>query len=138
MATVVGVLLWASHTEAHGWRVIAGQILVAIGSCVLLTNAFFLNVKIIPFTGEMVAEKRNLAIVLLKYVAAFVPWVLAVQNVEPWIEASASHMVMAILIVGVTHVAMQAIHRKLLSDHLSVPDLDEDQHRLFQTLGLRY
>lgn len=138
MSTFVGVLLFASRTEIYGWRIIAGQILVAIGSCVLLTDVFFLNVKIIPFTGERVAEKTNLAIVLLKYVAAFVPWVVAVQNVEPWIAANASHMVTALVAIGAAHMAMQAIHRKLLSEHLSVPDLDEDQHGLFQTLGLRY
>jgi hypothetical protein len=109
-----------------------------VGSCVLLTDAFFLNVKIIPFTGERAAEKTNLAIVLLKYVAAFVPWVLVVGNLEPWIQASASHMVTAILAIGATHVAMQAMHRNVVSDHLSVPELDEDQHGLFQTLGLRY
>ena len=138
MGTVIFVLCLADHTEAPGWRVTAGQILVAIGSCVLLTDAFFLNVKIIPFTGERVAEKTNLAIVLLKYVAAFVPWLLVVKNVEPWIEASASHMATAVVVIIAAHIAMQAIHRKVLSDHLSVPDLDEDQHGLFQTLGLRY
>jgi hypothetical protein len=138
LATIVCVLRLAGPSEVHGWRVIAGQILVAVGSCVLLTDAFFLNVKIIPFTGERTAEKTNLAIVLLKYVAAFVPWVLVVGNLEPWIEASASHMVTAILAIGATHVAMQAMHRNVVSDHLSVPELDEDQHGLFQTLGLRY
>ncbi len=135
---MVCVLLLASHTEVQGWQVMAGQILVAIGSCVLLTDAFFLDVKIIPFTGERAAEKTNLAIILLKYVAAFVPWVLLVGNVQPWIEASASHMATAILLIGVTHVVMQALHRKMLRDHLSVPDLDEDQLEPFQTLGLRY
>ncbi|HTU49072.1 MAG TPA: hypothetical protein VMF56_00675 [Acidobacteriaceae bacterium] len=138
MTTLVCIFLIASDTEIYEWRTIAGQILMAIGSCVLLTDAFFLSVKIIPFTGERVAEKTNLAIVLLKYVAAFVPWVVAVENTEPWIEASAGHMVTAIVVIGAAHMAMQAIHQKLLSDHLSVPDLDEDQHGLFQTLGLRY
>jgi hypothetical protein len=138
MGTVISVLCLADHTEVYGRREIAVQILVAIGSCVLLTDAFFLNVKIIPFTGERVAEKTNLAIILLKYVAAFVPWVLVVKNVEPWIEASASHMATAVVVIIATHIAMQAIHRKVLSNHLSVPDLDEDQHGLFQTLGLRY
>jgi hypothetical protein len=138
MAAVVCILLSVSHTGLVGCRAIAGQILVGVGSCVLLTDAFFLNVKIIPFTGERTAEKTNLAIVLLKYVAAFVPWVFLVSNVEPWVEASASHMALAIVVIGATHVAMQAIHRKLLGDHLSVPDLDEDQKGLFQTLGLRY
>jgi hypothetical protein len=111
---------------------------VACGACLLLTDAFFLNVKIIPFTGERAGEKTNLAIVLLKYVAAFVPWILLVSNAEPWIEASPTHMALAIVAIGAAHFAMLAIHRKLLSDHLRVPDLDEDQHGLFQTLGLRY
>ncbi len=138
MAVFVSVLILAGRTEVQGWRVIAAQILVTIGSCVLLTDAFFLNVKIIPFTGERAGEKTNLAIVLLKYVAAFVPWILLVSNAEPWIEASPTHMALAIVAIGAAHFAMLAIHRKLLSDHLRVPDLDEDQHGLFQTLGLRY
>ena len=69
---------------------------------------------------------------LLKYVAAFVPWILLVSNAEPWIEASPTHMALAIVAIGAAHFAMLAIHRKLLSDHLRVPDLDEDQHGLFQ------
>ncbi len=111
---------------------------MAVGLCVLLTDAFFLNVKIIPFTGVKAPVRTNLAIVLLKYVAAFVPLVLIVVNLEPWIEASVWHLATSALAISSIHLAMQMVHRKIVADHLSVPDLDEDQQQVFQTLGLRY
>jgi negative regulator of sigma E activity len=95
-------------------------------------------VKILPFTGVKAPERTNLAIVLLKYVAAFVPLVLIVARLEPWMEASVGNMATAASIIAATHFGMQAVHRRLLRDHLNVPDVDEDQQQVFQTLGLRY
>lgn len=123
---------------SHAWKTIAAQVLVAAGLCLLLTDTFFLNVKILPFTGVKAPERTNLAIVLLKYVAAFVPLVLIVARLEPWMEASVGNMATAASIIAATHFGMQAVHRRLLRDHLNVPDVDEDQQQVFQTLGLRY
>ena len=82
--------------------------------------------------------RTNLAIVLLKYVAAFVPVVVIVVKLEPWIEASAGHLATSVLAIAGAHLALHMVHRKIVADHLKVPDLDEDQQQVFQTLGLRY
>ena len=58
--------------------------------CLLLTDVFFLNVKIVAFTGEPAREQPNLAASLLKYIA-FVPGVALFPLIaEPWIEKSQS------------------------------------------------
>src|SRR5664279_5232811 len=49
----------------------ASQLLVAAGMSVLLTDIFFLNVKIVAFTGERTREQSNVAIIVLKYLSLF-------------------------------------------------------------------
>lgn len=135
---VVAALHMLAAPELRGWKTIAGQVLVATGLCLLLTDAFFLNVKILPFTGVKALVRTNLAIVLLKYVAAFVPVVVIVVKLEPWVESNIGHLATSVLAIAGAHLALRVVHRKIVTDHLKVPDLDEDQQQVFQTLGLRY
>ena len=51
-------------------RATAAQLLVAMGMCLLLTDAFFLNVTAVPFTGGT-REPSNLAFTVLKYFSTF-------------------------------------------------------------------
>ncbi len=132
----------ALHTvappELHGWRATDVQILVAVGLCLLLTDIFFLNVNSIPFTGKPASAEANLAIVLLKYVAFFVPLVLLAAKCESWIEISAGHMAVAIAVIAATHLTLRTIHRRIVIFHGGLPDLDEDEEEFPQRLGLRY
>ncbi|MHB2006946.1 MAG: hypothetical protein ACYCOX_02740 [Acidobacteriaceae bacterium] len=135
---VVAALHMLAAPELRGWKITSGQVLVATGLCLLLTDAFFLNVKILPFTGVKALVRTNLAIVLLKYVAAFVPVVVIVVKLGPWIESSVGHLATSAPAIAGVHFTLQVVHRKIVADHLKVPDLDEDQQQVFQTLGLRY
>ena len=57
---VVAALHMLAAPELRGWKITAGQVLVATGLCLLLTDAFFLNVKILPFTGVKALVRTNL------------------------------------------------------------------------------
>ena len=90
--------VWIGATAAFAVRVV---IATTVG--VLLTDILFLNVRIVPFTGEQTGEQPTLAASLLKYLA-FAPCVAMFPILaEPWIEARATHMaIVAVAIAGAT------------------------------------
>ncbi len=57
--------------ELLTWPATASLLLIAAGLCLLLTDAFFLNVKTVAFTGEPSREDPNLALTVLKYFTFF-------------------------------------------------------------------
>ncbi len=111
---------------------------MAVGLCLLLTDALFLKVRSIPFTGEARAPATNLAFILLQYFGFFPPLVLLTVGLEPWLEASLWHVAGTIAIIVAAHLAMRRIHRKNAEYHANLIDLDEDEEEFPQRLGLRY
>jgi hypothetical protein len=115
----------------------ASQLIVAIGFCVLLTDMFFLYVKIIPFTGEQSGRRSELAGVLLKYYS-FVPLVvLPPLWFEPWMEGSGLRMALAVLLIAGMHLRMRAVHRRVVRENLSLAELYGDEDEFPLRLGLR-
>jgi hypothetical protein len=152
LAAKVWVLLWGAIVTLSGliafrmaappelltWPATLSQLLIAGGMCLLLTDVFFLNVKIVAFTGEPAREQTNLAMTVLKY-AAFVPAVAWVPLVfEPWIEAGVSHFAIAVVAIGTAHLALRYRHRKIIREHCDLFHLEEDEEEFPMRLGLRY
>jgi hypothetical protein len=124
--------------ELLTWPTTLSQLLIATGMCVLLTDLFFINVKIIAFTGEPPREQSNLAATLLKYFAFF-PAVLWLPIIcESWIETSAFHFVFAAIAIATTHFALRRLHRRILKDHCNLLYLEDDEEEFPMRLGLRY
>jgi hypothetical protein len=111
---------------------------VAIGLCLLLTDALFLKVTSIPFTGEGRAPTNNLAITLLQYFGFFPPLVLLMVGLGPWLEASLWHVGFAVAFIVWAHLAMRRVHRKNAEYYANLIDLDDDEQEFPQRLGLRY
>jgi hypothetical protein len=106
--------------------------------CLLLTDIFFLNVKIVPFTGEPAREQPNLAASLLKYLA-FAPAVALFPLIaEPWIEMRAEHLVLAAVAIAAAHLALRARHRTIIREHCNMPALEDGEEDFPMKLGLRY
>ncbi len=122
----------------RGWNSLACQVLVAMGLCLLLTDALFLKVKTIPFTGETKAPATNLAFILLQYFGLFPPLVLLSVGLEPWLEDSVWHVLAIVVVIAVAHLAMLTIHNKDVEYYVNLIDLDEDEEEFPQRLGLRY
>ena len=124
--------------ELLTWSATASQLLIAAGMCLLLTDIFFLNVKIVAFTGEPAREQSNLAIEVLKY-SAFIPVVAWLPLlVEPWIELSAWHFVLAAGAILASHLARRSLHRGIIQEHCNMPGLEDDEEDFPMKLGLRY
>jgi hypothetical protein len=135
---MVALIHRVAPPELRGWNSLACQVLLAVGLCLLLTDALFLKVRTIPFTGETSASTTNLAFILLQYFGLFPPLVLLSVGLEPWLEASVWHAVGMVVIIGAAHLAMLRTHTKDAEYHANLIDLDEDEEEFPQRLGLRY
>lgn len=108
-----------------------------LGMCLLLTDLFLLDVKIVPFTGEISGEHSNLATTVLKY-CAFVPLVAWIPVAsEPWIQTSVRNMALAAGGIVVAHLLLRSAHRRILREHCDAVSLEEDEEEFRMKLGLR-
>ena len=128
----------AGPPELLGWKSTMSQALVAVGLCLLLTDALFLKVTSLPFTGEARAPATNLAFILLQYFGFFPPLVLLTVALEPWLEARVWHGVVTLGIIVAAHIAMRRFHRKNAEYFANLIDLDDYEDEFPQRLGLRY
>ena len=151
-AAKVWVLLWAlivtlaecfatraiAPPELRTWPATVSLLLIAAGTCLLLTDVFFLNVKIVAFTGEKARDQPNLAMTMLKYLTFFPVAVWLPVVCEPWIEASIPHSVAAVVAISAAHWTLQSLHRRIIHEHCNMPGLEDDEAGFPIKLGLRY
>jgi len=123
--------------ELLTWPATASQLLVAAGMCLLLTDIFFLNVKIVAFTGEPAREPSNLAFTLLKYFTFFPVVTWLPLAVEPWMEGGASRLVLVAVFIAVAHLALEGLHRRIIRQHCNAIPLEDDEEEFPLRLGLR-
>jgi hypothetical protein len=117
---------------------IAGQLLIAAGMCLLLTDVLFLNVRIVPFTGETAREQPNLAFIVLKYFA-FLPVVVSLPlAIAPWIETGGLHYLFAAAAIAAAHLVLRRSHRRVILEHCNLLHLEDDEEEFPMSLGLRY
>jgi hypothetical protein len=135
---MVALIRLVAPAEMRGWDTILSQALVAIGLCLLLTDALLLKVTNLPFTGEARAPATNLAFILLQYFGFFPPLVLLIADLEPWLQASVWHVAGTIGIIAVAHRALRSVSRKNAEYYAGLIDVDDDEEEFPQRLGLRY
>lgn len=111
---------------------------IGAGLCLLLTDAFFLNVRAVAFSGEPEREQSNLALTVLKYYMFF-PVVIGIPVLaEPWIERNLAHALLAISVVAVAHLGLVYSHRRVVRNHCGMRDLEDGEEDFPMKLGLRY
>jgi hypothetical protein len=138
--TLGACLLLRSLAPLHwqGWQAQAAQMLMACGMCLLLTDAFFLNVTIVAFTGEPAREPSNLAFSALKYFTFFPLVAAAPVVIEPWIEQSLLHLAVGAAVVMAAHLVLRAWHRAVIREHSNLPSLEADEEEFLMKLGLTH
>jgi hypothetical protein len=134
----MGAFRWISPPELLTAPATWAELLVAAGMCLLLTDAFFLNVMAVPFTGQPAREPSNLAFTVLRYFTFFpiVTWASWVS--QPWIEASGEHFGMASAAIVAAHLWLRKRHRDVVREHCGQPALEEGEEDFPMRLGLRY
>ena len=106
--------------------------------CLLLTDALFLSVTTVAFTGEPTRDKPNLAFTVLKYYTAFPLLAALPLATEWWIEQSLRHMLIATLVIAVTHFVLRHRHRTIVLQNCNLPTLEDGEEDFPMKLGLRY
>jgi hypothetical protein len=122
----------------HNWLFVTGQVVVALGWSLVLTDLFFLNVTTIPFTGARSNSATNFALLLIPYLGFFPAVVMFTVALEPIVEASVGHLAIAAGIMTATHLVLRAMYRSRIADHVQRIDADEDEEEFPLRLGLRY
>jgi hypothetical protein len=134
----ISVFRWIAPPELRSWDACFAQALIAAVMCIVLTDAFFLNVTTIPFTGEPTREEPNLAFTVLKYFTFF-PIVSALPlRLEPWIEASPWHFLVVTGCAVGAHLLLNSRHNAILRDYSNQLALEADEEDFPMNLGLRY
>lgn len=136
-AVILGLRIVAPR-EMLGAEATAAQLLAGLGICVLLTDAAFANALTIPFTGEAISEKPNLAFTLLKFFTFFPFVTTGALFAELWIEESWSHFGIAGLVVLVGHLWFRHRHREVVRINSMQAELEEGEDDFPMRLGLRY
>jgi len=140
IATIVTCLVLRAfaHAELRTWPAAASELLLSAGMCLLLSDALFLQVKTVAFTGAPQREQSNLAFTVLKYFTFF-PIVIGLPVAfEPWIAAGPGHFLIAAAVIVAAHRAFIAQHQRTIREHCAMPALEDDEDDFPMKLGLRY
>jgi hypothetical protein len=116
----------------------AAQLLLAAGLCVILTDAFFLNLTTVALTGEPQREAPNLAFTVFKYFFFFPPVVTFAAVAPIWIGQSTFRFATLAAIFAAAHLAFQAAHRGIVKEYCQYGASDEAENQLPLDLGLRH
>jgi hypothetical protein len=134
----VGVLRLVAPAELLTVESTAAQMLVGAGICIILGDAFFANVMIVPFTGEAAGEKPNLAFTLLKFFTFFPAVTTVALLSEQWIEERWQHFGYAAISIVVIHLWFRYRHRETVRIHSAQAELEDGEEDFPMRLGLRY
>lgn len=118
-------------------QAVATELLMAAGLCVVLTDAFFLNVTTVAFTGEQVREPSNLALTVLKYFVFFPPVATFAAVTPLWIGNSVLRLAIVAACFAAAHFALHAGHRRIVKEYCRYGGTD-DEGVLPLDLGLRH
>ena len=130
-SVAVAMLHVYSPTAMRVPLVAIGQLVVALGLSILLTDLAFLRTRSIPFTTAKIRSSRELPITLVQYFVVF-PWfALTVVEKEAWIEASWTHLLETVVLFTVFHLGVLWLRKQILRGQEPV---DESE---FLGLGLR-
>ncbi|HEV2133728.1 MAG TPA: hypothetical protein VGR47_05645 [Terracidiphilus sp.] len=114
------------------------QLLMTAGLCVALTDAFFLNLTTVAFTGEPQREPPNLAFTVFKYFIFFPPVVTFAAVAPVWIGNSAMRFAIVAGAFIAAHLAFQAAHRRIVRDYCRYGGSEEGEGERALDLGLRH
>jgi hypothetical protein len=120
------------------WPAVLAQFLMAIGICVLLTDAFFLNVTSIAFTGKPPQQRPNLALSVLQFVTAvsFLSWFTLV--LQPALQSGPRGFLIVAALMLAAHLLFRHRHREIVRLYSLQLELEDDEEDFPMKLGLRY
>lgn len=135
LITLLVGFAWDRHEWMH-WRFAAAQSLLAFGVCLLLTDAFFLHVRFIPFTRRATSASSNLALVLVPYIALFPCIVMMTVALGVWMAASSLHLLLAAMAMAAAHFWLTSMHDRDVAANAARDLMEEEEDEFPMKLGL--
>jgi hypothetical protein len=117
-------------------RTTTGQLLIAVGLSVLLSDILLFSVRTIPFTHLHKSSVNDLPFAVARYFVFFPIFVAVVVHQEGWIEASLTHLFTTLLLFSGAHLLLRRAEAEFLSQSTLVTPPDETDE-FPQRLGLR-
>ena len=105
------------------YRFVFAQVLVSVGSSLLLTDIISLTRRSIPFTEARRVSTEELPVLLVSCFVGFPLWVYFVLQVQLWSEVSLPRMGLATGAVLLVHWLLRRAHKLLLSQGKPSHDL---------------
>jgi len=117
-------------------RTTVGQLIVAVGLSLFLSDVLLFSSRTIPFTHLRKGSVNDLPLAILRYFVLFPIFVSIVVYNEAWIEANSMHLVATLLVLLVAHLLLRKTHAHFLAQStLDTPPDESDEFP--QRLGLR-
>lgn len=113
----------------------AGQIIVAVGLSLLLTDCLYRKTMAIPFTHLRKLAFTEMPWAVVRYFVLFPVLVVMTVHYEAWIEASIVHLVVISLMIGLLHLVLRWEYGQRVREMRMSSDF-ENEEELFQRLGL--
>jgi hypothetical protein len=117
-------------------RISMGQLLVAIGLPLLLSDILLFSTRTIPFTHLHKGSVNDLPLAVVRYIVLFPIFVSIVLHQETWVEASILHLFETLLFIASAHLLLQRA-QALYQDQYTVDIPPDDTDEFPQRLGLR-
>jgi hypothetical protein len=134
----IGAFRFIAPAELRTLPSLAAQLVTGFGLCLLLADAFFLNVTSIPFTGDRPARETNLAFTVLRYYTAFPFVTMLALILERLMERGGAQLGYSLAVILVAHLWLRKRHRDTVRLECSQLALEEGEDDFPQRLGLRY
>jgi hypothetical protein len=117
-------------------RITLGQLLVAAGLSLLLSDVLLFSVRTIPFTHLRKGSVNDLPLAVLRFFVLFPIFVSIVLQKEAWIEASGMHLFATLLVFLAVHLLLRQARLHFLAQFTLDTPPDETEE-FPQRLGLR-
>jgi hypothetical protein len=133
--TSVVILHVLSPPAMRAPLVSAGQVLVAIGLSLILTDIQLYPVRTIPFTHLRISSINDFPMMIARYLVLFPFFVFMVVHEERWIEASIFHLLVTAMLIAIVHLSILRKQTVSLEQSALETPLDEG-NEVVQRLGL--
>lgn len=117
-------------------RTTAGQLLMAVGLSVLLSDIFLFSIRTVPFTHLHKSAVSDLPLAVVRYFVLFPMFVAIAVYQEQWIEENPEHLFITLLLFTAVHLLLRRAETKFISQSTLDTPLDLGDE-FPQRLGLR-
>ncbi len=131
------LLRQAAPAELLTWSATASELLAAVGMCVVLTDLFFLNLTVVPFTGEALPRQSNLAFTLLRYFTFFPAASMVSYMLVRGTEDNGQEFRIAIALTLIAHLWLRKRHSEVVKEYSAQLPVEEGEEDFLTRLGLK-